>query len=208
MSTERDIQCCAVHPERAASRTCQRCGNYACNECLPVDLSSSLCLSCEQLVGAARYHVVPVWRLMAMSALSFGTYELYWMYKNWLAIRRADQSNISPFFRALFSGFTYFSLLTDLNAFGINRSYAGPRLSSAIGAGYLASSLLPRLPTPWWLISSSKVLFLVPAARRIWELSSDQARSKAARWSLRHTVAGVLGLVLWGLILSGLMLAE
>jgi hypothetical protein len=41
---------CALHPERDATSTCTRCGNYACRECAG---GFGLCSSCEQRSDAA-----------------------------------------------------------------------------------------------------------------------------------------------------------
>lgn len=217
MDSEQVVRRCAVHPDRSADFTCERCGNYSCVECMPDRSASQVCATCDQLVGTSRYHVVPVWRLVLMSVLSFGLYEVYWMYKNWQSIKRADRSSIWPAIRALFGGFTYFSMLTDLNLYSITRmrtndtalaSLSTPRLSGALGIGYLVSSMTWRLPDPYWLITTVNVAFLVPAARRIWELSSEHARNKAARWSWSHSVASLLGLAFWLLALLGLFLEE
>ncbi|MEY4575857.1 MAG: hypothetical protein RL701_560 [Pseudomonadota bacterium] len=209
MSVEKVVPRCAVHPARNAIRTCERCGNYACAACAPGSSAAGLCASCDELAGTARYHAVPVWRFVLFSLLSLGSYEVYWMYKNWQQIKRADQSAIHPFLRAIVGGFMYFSLITDLNLHGITRERQASPLSSALlGTGYLLSSSLWRLPDPWWLIGSLNVLFLVPAVQRIWRFSSESVRTQAARWSMRHTIASVLGVLLWGFLLFGMTLDE
>jgi hypothetical protein len=43
---------CAHHPDRAAVRTCVRCGNYMCAECIG-ESSSGTCLSCASRLGAS-----------------------------------------------------------------------------------------------------------------------------------------------------------
>jgi hypothetical protein len=39
---------CALHPERAAAATCERCGNFACRECTAGGVH---CPTCRELVG-------------------------------------------------------------------------------------------------------------------------------------------------------------
>ena len=41
---------CATHPEREAQRTCVRCGNYMCGECISAS-GSGMCLSCASRTG-------------------------------------------------------------------------------------------------------------------------------------------------------------
>jgi hypothetical protein len=43
---------CAIHPERAAERTCVRCGNYMCSECGAGE-QPGICLTCASRVGPA-----------------------------------------------------------------------------------------------------------------------------------------------------------
>ncbi|HEX4351451.1 MAG TPA: hypothetical protein VHZ95_01030, partial [Polyangiales bacterium] len=42
---------CAHHPEREAERTCVRCGNYMCRECISAS-SDGICLFCASRLGA------------------------------------------------------------------------------------------------------------------------------------------------------------
>jgi hypothetical protein len=42
---------CAIHPERLASRTCSRCGNFACDECTRQG-TEAMCPACRSLTGA------------------------------------------------------------------------------------------------------------------------------------------------------------
>ena len=199
---------CALHPERLATLTCERCGNFACAACAERDVSARLCNACEDVAGAFRYHVVPIGRLVLMSVLSFGLYQVYWMYKNWKAVRTADRSMISPLLRGLFCQFSYFMLLSDLNGYTTARGYQTDRLSFLFGVGFLLSMGISRLPDPWWVLSSASVLFLTPAAERIWLLANERVRSGAKAWSLRHTVVASCGGLFWLLILSSFVLEE
>lgn len=45
---------CAIHPDRVATRTCTRCGNFTCEEC-NVGGSEQLCPSCRTLVGGETF---------------------------------------------------------------------------------------------------------------------------------------------------------
>ena len=45
---------CAVHPDRVASRTCSRCGNFTCDEC-NVSGTEVMCPTCRNLIGAEAF---------------------------------------------------------------------------------------------------------------------------------------------------------
>lgn len=195
---------CAVHPERRAEGACKRCGNYACAECNSIGFDSGvLCRQCAQTAAESRYHVVPLWRFALFDLLSFGLYSVYWFWRNWSVIKRRDGSDIWPIPRALFCGFTYFSLITDINTQLALRG-STRRLSAALGVGFLACNALYRLPSPYDLISIAGFGFLTPAVMAIRELASAAAVEQA-RWRTRHTIALVLSLPFFGLALVGLL---
>jgi hypothetical protein len=195
---------CAVHPDRRAEGTCKRCGNYACAECNAIGFDSGvLCLQCAQSVGESRYHVVPLWRFVLFCVLTFGTYPVYWFWRNWSSIKRRDGSDIWPIPRAIFAGFTYFSLITDINT-QLTLRGSSRRLSTGLGIGFLASSALYRLPDPYDMISVVAFGFLVPAVLAIRELASAAALEKAG-WRARHTVALLVAVPFCAVALFGLL---
>lgn len=190
---------CATHPDQPAAATCARCGDYACSACF--DPLTEQCVACEQVAGGAAYHVVPVGRFVWMTLVTLGLYIVYWMYKQWVAIKRRDRSDIWPLIRALFGGFTFFGMLDDLNTASLSRGL--PPLSKGLAVVFLVVGALWRAPEPWANISTLAGLAVVPACARIWELSSVQAREANAGWKARHVVASFLGLLIWaGLIAS------
>lgn len=199
---------CAVHPDRPAQGTCKRCGNFACVECDVAGFDSgTLCVACGQAAAESRYHVVPAWRFLLLSLLSFNFYLVYWFWKNWTLVKRADGSDIWPIPRALFAGITYFSLIGDINTQLAARSV--PRqLSTALGIGYLVVGLLYRLPDPYWLVSLLGCLFVLPAVNAITELASTAAVAKGATWSTRHTVLMLVLVPFFLLAVVGMLLPE
>ena len=59
--------------------------------------------------GDTAYFSISVFKFLAMSCCTFGLYNFYWHYKNWSLIQKRDQSDISPFWRAVFRNiFCYF----------------------------------------------------------------------------------------------------
>ena len=199
---------CAIHPDRSAQGTCKRCGNFACVECNTSGLDSDpLCITCAQNVVESRYHVVPMWRFVLLSLMTFGIYDLYWFWKNWSLVKRADGSDIWPIARAFFAAFSYFSLLTDINTRLALRN-STRELSTALGVGFLVMNALHRLPDPYWLISLFAFLFLVPAVNAIRELASAAAIAEGARWRVRHTVLMVIVVPFFLLAAIGTLLPD
>jgi hypothetical protein len=102
-------------------------------------------------------------KFIAMSLCTFGIYEIYWSYKSWKVIKDRDQSEILPFWRAVFYPLWHYSLLTELH-----KALESRVLSSGSSRGLLAASVLilnatVRLPEPYWLVSFLTFLGFLPA---------------------------------------------
>lgn len=205
MSTEATLSArCATHPDQPAVATCARCGDYACVSCF--ESLSEQCQACEAVATVGGYYVVPARRFVGMMLVSLGFYVQYWMYKQWVAIKRRDQSDIWPLPRAIFAGITYFSLLDDINRASLNRDL--PPLSKGAGVVLLIGGGLSRAPEPIGMLSFLTGLAVVPACKRIWEMSSVQAREASAVLRPRHLVATLLGLLLWSAIIASYVFPE
>ncbi|MDD2942600.1 MAG: hypothetical protein PHC51_06495 [bacterium] len=46
------------------------------------------------------YHPISPGKLFLLSFFSFGFYDVYWFYQNWMIVRRRERSHISPLWRA------------------------------------------------------------------------------------------------------------
>jgi len=81
------------------------------------------------------YFAIPPKRFALFSILTFGIYEIYWFYKNWQAVKKAEGQNISPFWRAIFAVFfchgLFKKLLESAKAHGYKESYSPGWLATA-----------------------------------------------------------------------------
>jgi hypothetical protein len=53
-------------------------------------------------------------KLIFLSIVTFGLYDLYWQYKNWKVIKSIEATDISPFWRAFFAYFFIHSLFKKM----------------------------------------------------------------------------------------------
>ncbi|HRH55428.1 MAG TPA: hypothetical protein PK609_01005 [Candidatus Paceibacterota bacterium] len=60
------------------------------------------------------YYAVSLRRLILLSLISAGLYDLYWMYRNWKAIQKAEEREILPFWRAFFGIFYCYPLFRHM----------------------------------------------------------------------------------------------
>lgn len=77
-------------------------------------------------------------KLVILSVLTFGFYELYWSYKNWKAIKRMDARDISPFWRSWFIVFYVYYLFKVIAEKAAAKGFAGSPNVSTLACTYLA----------------------------------------------------------------------
>jgi hypothetical protein len=67
-------------------------------------------------------------KLVTMSIVTFGFYEVYWAYKNWQLIKSRDESKIQPIWRAIFLLLFFYPLInkvkTVANSNGVSTNYS------------------------------------------------------------------------------------
>ena len=138
---------------------------------------------------------MPLGQLVLLSVCSFGLYRVYWAYRCWARERDVRGENVSPAWRAWFTPFTLFNLLSRIDLRVAQRGDRGPRLPVGIlGATHLALVLVSRLPSPWWLLSFAAVLPFLPAQAAI-----NRVAPLPPRFRLRPLEWGVV--VVGGLLL-------
>lgn len=92
-----------------------------------------------------QYFFVSPAKFIILSIVSFGIFDLIWFYKNWFSIKKAEKSDIYPFWRSIFRIFTSFELfdkiLSSAKSFGYKKNYSGGFLAFL----YLVFSVIIRV---------------------------------------------------------------
>lgn len=149
----------------------------------------------------APYFAVSLPKLIVMSFCTLGIYELYWFYKNWTLIKNRERIEIAPFWRAVFAVLFCYQCFSRIQAnassLGLQQSIpAGP-----LAAGWIITSILWKLPDPYWLVSTLSFLFMLPVqalANRINATVSPHhdPNSRFTWWNLAGMAAGSIVLIL------------
>ena len=85
------------------------------------------------------FYPVPVKRLLISSVVSGGLYQIYWMYKNWQAVRRDTRDNqISPVVRGWLLGIFYIYPLLQTVRLNLQRSKTEGRHFTQLAVAYTA----------------------------------------------------------------------
>jgi hypothetical protein len=74
--------------------------------------------------------------LFAASLVTVGIYDIYWFYKNWVAVRDAGSKKISPFWRTVFTVFYVYPLFRLMNLQAKRYGYDG-QSAGLLALGYV-----------------------------------------------------------------------
>ena len=159
---------------------------------------------------------IPIGRLVAMSIVSLGLYEVYWIYRNWRYLKERDGLKIWPFWRAVLGIFFIYPLLETIKTDPTTNRIVPARFSPGpLATGWIILVLLGNLASHasepvvsfiGILLSVPSFCFLIPVQRHINALNEAlPVRPSYYPWSAGHIVCLVLGIIFWLLILVGLI---
>ena len=106
--------------------------------------------------------ILPIWKFILLSMVTFGLYELYWFYKTWKFLKERNNLNISPFWRSVFSPLFAGSNAEHVLKLAKEKNYQNQYSPTIIGLSYIILDVSLRLPDPYWLISYFTFLPMIP----------------------------------------------
>jgi len=123
-----------------------------CKNCnTPLRSDAKICDRChkevevEKEVGEVEFFSVSTTKLVLLSTATLGLYEIYWFYKNFKAIKEADNGNISVLGRSIFSIFYCNTLFEKVFALAKKNNYPASYSSGMISALYVVLLLIGRV---------------------------------------------------------------
>lgn len=154
----------------------------------------------QQTLELPIYFPVSVPKMIVMSLASGGFYQLYWSYRNWKYIRQADDSTISPFWRAVFTVFFHYFLIKRVKADTSVRTVVvySPALLTVL---YLLLLLAWQLPGFWRYVSYLDFLALLPVVRAInsaneGRVHPESMNTRFTGWNLALIALAIVGLAI------------
>lgn len=156
---------------------------------------------------------ISVTRLVVMSIVSCGLYEVYWIYRNWLYVKERDNLMIRPFWRGVWGIFYCHGLLRRIHEDNEARSVQMPSFSpNGLATGWVVLMLISRALDRAPSIGASIIAILIPSFLCLVPVqkyvnSVTERRSPGQpyySWSLGHIVCLVIGIIIWALLLIGL----
>lgn len=140
-------------------------------------------------------------KLVVMSVCTFGIYELYWFYRNWILIKEHTNQNMMPFWRAFFAPLWAYSCFEHIRLVSDKRGTAAPLSIGFLAVAYFVLQAMCRLPDPYWLISILSFAPIMPVnsvalAINQETVPQDQENSTFSTWNWVGVVGGGLFVVL------------
>ena len=149
-----------------------------------------------------RYYRTSFTKFILLDACTFGLYEVYWNYRNWKYIKQRDQSDLRPFWRAIFFPLWFYALLNDISKVTGKKFFHSMVYKWALVIAIVAFALAARLPDPFWLITLLGFLPFLPVISVIERLNIAEGvtASKATSHRPVHYAIYLLGTSLLALI--------
>ena len=145
-------------------------------------------------------------RFVAMSLVTFGLYQMYWMYRNWRFLKERDNLSIEPFWRGVLGIFYVRELLKSVR----NDRYANGIIPCWFSDGSLAGGWIllvvigsalgwlsnPAVCTFGILLQALSFLFLLPVQEYVNRVNERLPLApKHDDWSVGQTIVLVVGVI-------------
>lgn len=146
-------------------------------------------------------YVISIQKLVVLSVVTFGLYEIYWFYKQWKSFKAERDLKVTPWARALFATLMSYSFFQEVQKAIKSVDKTRSLEAGGLAIAYFILVILYKLPEPYWWISLLSVLPLIPVQNTIndyWKKKYGDrvVPSGFGVWNWIWTVAGGLFLLL------------
>lgn len=152
--------------------------------------------------------VISVNKFIFLSFISFGLYQIWWIFKAWRFFLIKDKLNIMPAARAVFSIFFLYSLFNRIKNYAKEQGYPHDFSSGWMYLAYLITTLLVYLPDPYWLISLCDIIFLIPAFKALnYAQKQIVTTIEQEKFNTSQIILIIIGSIMWILIFIGFVIS-
>ena len=104
-------------------------------------------------------------KLLVMSTVTLGLYQIYWHYKNWKCVK--ERTDVIPILRAIFGVLFAYSLFLEIRETAKQAGRESTLAAGPLAILYFLLQLTWRLPDPFWVLGFLAVVPLVIAQREV-----------------------------------------
>lgn len=153
--------------------------------------------------------IIPVWKFILLSVITFGIYELVWSYMNWRLLKDEKKLDISPFWRSFFAPLFTGSLAKQIKKYLEGKNSPCDYSPTFIGISYFILSISWKLSDPYWLIAFFTFLPVLPLVKSMntyWQ--KEEQNLPFAKFTWWQIILVILGIILVILLIGGSFLPE
>ena len=139
-------------------------------------------------------------KLVVMSFLTCGYYELYWFFRNWRAIKIQENKKLSPFWRTILSVFYCYTLFKRMLAAAVAKGYQGKQTPGSLASLYIIFVIIAsKAPTPIDLIGifSFIPIIYVNNAIRVNNVSINPQYQEHKPFAGGEIAFIIVGIIIW-----------
>lgn len=162
------------------------------------------------VVGTPLFFPVSLTKFIVLSICTLGLYELYWFYRNWQLIKVREGGRMVPALRAFFAIFFCYACFARIRDSAAQRQIGATLAAGPLAAGWIFTTIMARLPDPYWLVAFVAFVFMVPVQAQVNRLNAVVApdHDRNARFDVWDWLVAVLGGLLVLAMLVGLFTPE
>ena len=116
----------------------------------------------DPIEQAPYFFTSSVLKLVLMSVCTFGIYDLYWFYKNWVLIKERTNQDLMPFWRAFFAPLWAYGCFKHIKSIAEERKISISLPIGFLAIAYFVLQALWKLPDPYWLLSTFSFIPIIP----------------------------------------------
>ncbi|MCH8903891.1 MAG: hypothetical protein IIA45_08260 [Bacteroidetes bacterium] len=114
-------------------------------------------------IETEKIELISLKHFVFLCIITFGLYDIWWIFKAWKFFKDKDDLNILPVLRCLLSIFYLHALFVKIWYYSKSKGNS-KRFSPILSyMGLFTLSLLAYLPYPFWLVTYLSFYFLIPA---------------------------------------------
>jgi hypothetical protein len=140
-------------------------------------------------------------KFVVLSLVTFGIYELYWIYQNWIRIRRTSGEMLSPFWRTFFTPIWVFALFARIRALAKEHGIPAGWNAVVLATVYVALCLSAFLPDEWLLISIAAFVPMLPVQQTVQRINAAHPAFATEPPNTRYSAGNIVTIVIGCLVL-------
>ncbi|MFT3774639.1 MAG: hypothetical protein QM820_55515 [Minicystis sp.] len=164
---------------------------------------------------AGQYYTASPLKVVLLSLASFGIYDMYWLYKQWKAVREQTRADLSPFWRAMFDIFFVGRLFEHIRHDTTGAGVPAGMTTGALAGLYILASIIGRIAGrvdigPIWLLGFAVAIPLALLQKEINQYveRTSPGADRNTRFNAGNIVVLIVGGLMWLLVLAGTFLPE